>query len=62
MKPSLFLGIIPMASQTKFHQIQIMKSKVIPVQIPVPKWEKTKKWEKVFWVTKRGNKGITNRG
>ena len=23
---------------------------------------KTKKWEKNFWVTKRGNKGITNRG
>ena len=51
-----------MASQTKFHQIQITKSKVIPVQIPVAKWEKTKKWEKGFWVTKRGNKGITNRG
>ena len=38
------------------------KSKVIHIQIPLPKWEKTKKWENVFWVTKRGNKGITNRG
>ena len=57
-----FLGIIPKASQTKFHQIGITKSKVINVQIPVPKWEKTKKWKKFFWVTKRGNKSITNRG
>ena len=32
-------------SQTKFHHIRTTKSKVIPVQIPVPKWEKTKKWE-----------------
>ena len=23
---------------------------------------KTKKWENIFWVTKRGNKGIINRG
>ena len=23
---------------------------------------KTEKWENIFWVTKRGNKGITNRG
>ena len=29
--------------QTKFHHIRITKSKVIHVQIPVPKWEKTKK-------------------
>ena len=33
-------------SQTKFHHLRITKSKVIHVQIPVPKWEKTKKWEK----------------
>ena len=33
-------------SQTKFHHIRITKSKVINVQIPVPKWEKTKKWGK----------------
>ena len=32
-------------SQTKFHHIRITKSKVIHVQIPVPNWEKTKKWE-----------------
>ena len=57
-----FLSIIPKVSQTKFHHIRIVKSKVIHVQIPVPKWEKTKKWEKILWVTKRGNKGITNRG
>ena len=36
--PRSFLGIITEASQTKFHQIGIMKSKVIHVQIPVPKW------------------------
>ena len=42
--------------------MQITKSKVIHVQIAVPKWEKNEKWEKIFWVTKRGNKGITNRG
>ena len=35
-----------MESQTKFRQTQITKSKVIHVQIPVPKWEKTKKWKK----------------
>ena len=37
-----------------------MKSKVIDVQIPIPKWEKTKKWENIFGVTKRSNNGITN--
>ena len=26
------------------------------------KMGKMKKWEKIFWVTKRHNKGITNRG
>ena len=31
-------------------------------QIPVPKWKKKKKWEKNFWITRRGNKGSTNRG
>ena len=61
LKPRLFLGIIPKGSETKFHQNQITKSKVIHVQIPLPKWEKTKKLEKIFWVTKRGNKRITNR-
>ena len=29
---------------------------------PVPKWEKGKSRKKHFWVTKQGNKGITNRG
>ena len=61
-KPRSFLAIIPKKSQTKFHQIQITKSKVIHVQISVPKWEKTKKLETIFWVIKRGNKGIRNRG
>ena len=42
-----FLGIIQKASQTKFHQCQITKSKVIHVQFPLPKREKTKKWEKI---------------
>ena len=45
-----------------FSQIWITKSKVIHVQIPVPKWEKTKKFDKICWVTKRGNKRITNGG
>ena len=44
--PKSFLGIIPKASQTKFHQMQITKSKVTDVQIPVTKWEKKKKWGK----------------
>ena len=44
-------------------QIRITNSKVIHVQISVPKWEKTKKsGKKIFWFTKRGNKGIANRG
>ena len=33
-------------SQTKFHQIRITKSKVIHVQISVPKWEKRKNRKK----------------
>ena len=53
---------MPKASQIKFHQVRITKSKVIQVQIPVPKWEKKKKWESLFWVAKWGNKGIANRG
>ena len=61
IKIKVFLGIIPKASQTKFHQIRITKPKVIHVQIPVSRWEKTKS-EKHFRVTKRGIKGITNRG
>ena len=39
----VILGIIPKESQTKFHQIWIMKPKIIYVQVPVPRWEKTKK-------------------
>ena len=62
LKLRSFLGIIPKVFPTKFHQIWIAKSKVIHVQIPVPKWEKTRKRENIFWVKKRGNKGITNRG
>ena len=69
LKPSSFLGIIPKASQTKFHQIRNTKSKVIHVQIPVPKWEKTKKWEKFSGLQSGtikglqiGAGGITNRG
>ena len=47
-KPTSFLGTIPKASETKFHQIRITKLKVIHVQIPASKWEKTKKWGKKF--------------
>ena len=57
IKIKIVLGIIPKASQTKFHQIWITKPKVIHVQVPVPRWEKRKN-EKNFWVTKRGIKGI----
>ena len=28
----------------------------------MPNWEKRKKWEKIFWGYKTGNKGITSRG
>ena len=41
------MGIISKTSQTKFHQIRITKSKVIHIQVPVTKWKKTKKWEKI---------------
>ena len=58
LKPRSFLGIIPKA----LHRIRITKSKVINVQITVTKWEKTKNLEKIFWVAKRGNKGIKNLG
>ena len=40
--------MIPKVSQTKFHQILITKSKVIHVQIPASKRQKTKKREKIF--------------
>ena len=48
LKPRSFLGIIQKMSQTKFHQIRITKSKVIYVQIPLPKWngKKQKKLKK----------------
>ena len=47
-KPRSFLGIIPKASQTKFHQIRITKFEVIHVQIPIQKWDKTKKRKKNY--------------
>ena len=53
---------LPKRSETKFHHMRITKSKVIFVQIPIPKWEKTKKLGKIFWITKQTNEGITNRG
>ena len=62
LKPRPLFGVILKVCQTKFHQIWISKSKVLHLQIPVPKWEKTKKWEKLFWLTKRDNKGITDPG
>ena len=46
IKTKDILVIIPETSQNKFHQIRIIKSKVIHVQIPLPKWEKTKKRKK----------------
>ena len=45
-------------SQTKFYHIRITKSKVIYVQIPVPKWEKTKKWEKFSGLQKETMRGL----
>ena len=56
-------------SQTKFHQIRITKSKVIHVQILVPKWKKTEKLKKISGLQNEairglqiGARGITNRG
>ena len=43
IKIKVILGIISKASQTKFHQNQITKPKVIHVQVPVPRWQKKKK-------------------
>ena len=43
IKIKVILGIIKKASQTKFHQIRITKLKVIHVQVPAPRREKTKK-------------------
>ena len=57
-KPRLFLGIISKASETTFRQIWITKSKVIHVQIPVSKWEKTKKWEKIFGLHNGAIRGL----
>ena len=54
----IILGIIPKASQTKFHQIRITKSKVIHIQIPVPKWEKTKKWENISGLKNGAIRGL----
>ena len=61
LKPRPFLDIIPKVSQTKFHQIQISKSSYSGLNSTTKIW-KTKKLEKNFWVTKRGNKRIANRG
>ena len=58
LKPRLFLGIIQKASQTKFHQIRIRKLKVIYFQIPLPKWEKSRKCEKIFWFTNGAITGL----
>ena len=74
--PKFILDIIPKASQTKFCQIRITKSKVIHVQVPVPNWEKWRS-EKTFSGLQNGAigdyksgqeglqigaRGITNRG
>ena len=45
----------------KFHQIRITKLNFIDVQIPVPKWKKTKKSKKSSGL-QIGARGITNRG
>ena len=58
IKTKVILGIITKVFQTKFHQIRITKSKVINVQIPEAKWEKTKKLEKNFWLQNRVIKGL----
>ena len=59
LKPKSFLAIILKATQTKFNQTRIMRQSFF-FQIPVPEWEKTKKWNNSFWVTKRGSKFMTN--
>ena len=55
IKIKVILGIIPKASQTKFHQIRITKPKVIHVQVPVPRRKKTKKWKKNGYKTEYQN-------
>ena len=45
-------------AQTMFHHIRITKSKVIHVQIPVPKWVKTKKWEKFSGLQNGAMRGL----
>ena len=45
-------------SQTNFQIIWITKSKVILVQIPVPKWKKGKKWENFFGLQNRAIRGL----
>ena len=57
-KPRSFLEIIPKTSKTKFRQIRISKSKVIHIQIPVSKLEKTKKWGKKFGLHNEAIRGL----
>ena len=53
-----FLGIIPKASQTKFHQIRITKSKVNNVQIPLSKLEKRKSGKKISELHNGATRGL----
>ena len=60
IKIKIVLGIIPKASQTKFHQIWITKPKVIHVQVPVPRWE-NEKMKKISGLQNGASRGlITN--
>ena len=58
LKARSFLGIIQKASQTKLHQSRITKSKVLYVQFPLPKWEKTKKWVKCSGLQNGAMRGL----
>ena len=61
LKPRSFLGIIATVSQTKFHHIRITKSSYSRWDSST-KMGKNEKVEKIFWITKRGHKEITNQG
>ena len=57
LKPRSFLCIIPKVS----NQVPSYSDHEI-TDHGLPKWRKTKKWEKIFWITKRDNKGVSNQG
>ena len=62
IKTKVILSIIPKASQTKFSSNSDHKIKSYSCSNSSTKMGKSEKMGKNFWVTKRGNKGIADRG